>query len=70
MFAFLFCGLLQCQAKNGVDSGIDLVAGVFYTATGVVHLSLSGFPLFNATWILLLLLWWMPKAQPEAVRNH
>lgn len=41
--------------------GIDLAAGVFYTAVGVVDLSLSAFPMFNATWIILLLWWWHPK---------
>lgn len=39
---------------------IDLAAGVFYTATGVVPLSLSGFPIFNATWIAGLLYFWRP----------
>ncbi len=41
---------------------IDLAAGVFYTAVGVVPLSLSGFPMFNAAWIIALLLLWQPKA--------
>jgi hypothetical protein len=41
--------------------GIDLAAGILYTATGVVPLSLSGFPMFNATWIIALLLLWRPK---------
>jgi hypothetical protein len=44
--------LIQC---------IDLGAGVFYTLTGVVSLSLSGFPMFNAAWISLLLLLWNPR---------
>ena len=35
---------------------IDLMAGIFYTATGVVSLELSGFAMFNATWIMVLLL--------------
>lgn len=34
---------------------IDLAAGIFYTATGVVTLELSGFAMFNATWIMALL---------------
>ena len=34
---------------------IDLAAGIFYTATGVVTLELSGFAMFNATWIMILL---------------
>jgi hypothetical protein len=34
---------------------IDLSVGIFYTATGVVSLELSGFAMFNAIWIMLLL---------------
>lgn len=40
---------------------IDLGAGVFYTAAGMVPLSLSAFPMFNAGWIVLLLALWRPK---------
>lgn len=40
---------------------IDLAAGVFYTATGVVSLQLSGFPMFNATLFIILLWLWRPK---------
>lgn len=42
--------------------GIDLAAGVYYTALGVVPLSLSGFPMFNALWIALLC--WRAGAVP------
>ena len=42
---------------------IDLSAGVFYTATGIVSVSLSLFPMFNAGWIILLLMLWHPKRQ-------
>jgi hypothetical protein len=41
---------------------IDLSAGVFYTVTGVVGLALSGFPMFNAGWITLLLTLWRPRS--------
>ena len=41
---------------------IDLVAGMVYTATSIVPISLSGFPMFNAMWIIVLLLLWRPKA--------
>ncbi len=41
---------------------IDFGVGVFYTATGVMPLSLSGFPMFNAIWISILLFVWRPKA--------
>jgi hypothetical protein len=44
--------LIQC---------IDLCAGLYYTLIGVVDLSLSGFPMFNALWITALLLAWRPR---------
>ena len=40
---------------------IDLGAGVFYTATSVVRLADSAFPMFNATWIAALLFLWRPR---------
>jgi len=43
--------LIQC---------IDLGAGAYYTLTDTVSLSLSGFPMFNATWIIVLLWLWNP----------
>jgi len=42
---------------------VDLAAGLFYTASGIVTLALSGFPMFNAAWIILLLYLWRPKPQ-------
>jgi hypothetical protein len=45
---------------------IDLGAGVFYTLSGVVNLADSAFPMFNATWMILLLLLWMPKDSNNA----
>ena len=42
---------------------IDLLVGIVYTATGVLPLSLSGFPMFNAIWIILLLALWRPRAE-------
>lgn len=42
---------------------IDLAAGLYYTLAGIVALGLSGFPMFNAVWIIILLLLWMPKTQ-------
>jgi hypothetical protein len=44
---------------------IDLGAGIFYTATGVVPIADSAFPMFNATWIMVLLFLWMPKQQSK-----
>jgi hypothetical protein len=40
---------------------IDLGAGIFYTMTGIVAIADSAFPMFNATWIIILLMLWMPK---------
>jgi len=44
---------------------IDLAVGIFYTATGVIGLELSAFPMFNATLFIILLTLWRPK--PAAV---
>jgi len=43
---------------------IDLAVGIFYTATHVVPLSLSAFPMFNAIWIGLLFALWKPASSP------
>jgi len=40
---------------------LDLLGGIVYTATGVVSLELSGFAMFNASWMIVLLWLWMPK---------
>jgi hypothetical protein len=42
---------------------IDLAVGVFYTATGVIAVQDSAFPMFNAIWIIVLLALWRPKAR-------
>jgi hypothetical protein len=44
---------------------LDLLFGVFYTATGVVTIADSAFPMFNATWITLLLWFWKPKCEAK-----
>lgn len=44
---------------------VDLAVGIFYTLNGTISLSLSGFPMFNATLIAALLWIWRPK-QPNA----
>lgn len=41
---------------------VDLLAGIFYTATGVVSIANSVFPMFNAMVFIVLLLLWRPKA--------
>ena len=45
---------------------VDLAVGIFYTATGVVALAHSGFPMFNATLFIILLTLWRPKATANA----
>ncbi len=45
---------------------IDLGAGIFYTLSGVVNIADSAFPMFNAIWIIALLLLWMPKQSHQA----
>ena len=40
---------------------IDLSVGLFYTFNGTVNLATSAFPMFNATWIIILLSLWRPK---------
>lgn len=45
---------------------IDLAVGVFYTATGVIAIQDSAFPIFNATWIIALLALWRPKTSGAA----
>lgn len=42
---------------------LDLAFGIYFTASGVVGLSLSGFPMFNAALIALLLWLWMPQTE-------
>lgn len=40
---------------------IDLIAGIYYTSQGIISLAISGFPMFNATLIIVLLLWMRPE---------
>lgn len=40
---------------------VDLAAGIFYTATDVVALAHSAFPMFNAALFIILLSLWRPK---------
>lgn len=39
--------------------------GVFYTAAGVVPISLPAFPMFNPIWIGLLFVLWKPASSDE-----
>ncbi|EPJ53083.1 MAG: hypothetical protein OFPI_11840 [Osedax symbiont Rs2] len=48
--------LIQC---------IDLAAGILHTGLGHVEISLSGFAMFNASWMIVLLLLLMPKANSD-----
>jgi hypothetical protein len=52
-------GMVMIQA-------IDLAVGIFYTVNGLVPLSLSGFAMFNASWVIILLLLWMPREHTTA----
>ena len=45
---------------------VDLAVGVFYTATGIVGLSHSAFPMINATLFIILLTLWRPKATAKS----
>jgi len=47
---------------------IDLGVGIFYTLQGVVPFSLSWLPIFNATWIIILLWLWRPEKQLQTAR--
>jgi hypothetical protein len=58
--AFIYISSEPMQHKLWIQfmiliQAIDLAAGIFYTATGAVTLELSGFAMFNATWIMILL---------------
>jgi hypothetical protein len=58
--AFIYISSEPMQHKLWIQfmiliQAIDLAAGIFYTATGAVTLELSGFAMFNATWIMALL---------------
>ena len=43
---FWLLGMIAIQA-------FDLAGGLFYTASGIVALEHSAFPMFNATWIMV-----------------
>ena len=51
---------------------IDLAAGIGYTAAGIVPVTLSAMPMFNAIWIAALLFWWRPQtlADPKTASPH
>ena len=44
---------------------LDLAVGVFYTATGIVTIGHSAFPMFNASLFIILLTLWRPGAKPS-----
>ena len=46
---------------------IDLAAGVYYTATGVVDVTSTAFPMFNAALFIILLWLWRPKPSELAL---
>ena len=47
---------------------VDLAVGIFYTTTGIVGLSHSAFPMFNATLFIILLTLWRPKTVLTTVK--
>lgn len=50
---------------------IDLTVGIYYTSMGTISLELSGFAMFNATWIMLLLYLFTQEAQrKENLSEH
>ncbi len=52
---FWIDGMIAVQA-------IDLAAGIYYTASGVIGISTSGLAMFNATLFIILLLLWRPRS--------
>ena len=67
-FALLVFSRNPSQARSWMQTllgiqGIDLAAGLYFTLMGVVPLHLSGFPMFNAIWMILLLWRWLPQKQ-------
>jgi len=49
----------------GLIQAIDLLVGVVYTARGVVPLTLSAFPMFNAVWIGAICAVWYLRQQRQ-----
>ncbi len=41
---------------------IDLTVGIYYTATGIVDITSSAFPMFHAALFIVLLTLWRPKS--------
>lgn len=56
-------------ALMGLIQAIDLGVGIAYTATGVLPLQLSAFPMFNAVWIgLTCAVWYLRQNRISAGR--
>lgn len=54
-------------ALMGLIQAIDLSVGMVYTASGVLSLQLSAFPMFNATWIgATCALWYLRQSRMKA----
>ncbi|MBL4873668.1 MAG: hypothetical protein JKY41_09810 [Rhodobacteraceae bacterium] len=58
--AFWLDGMIAIQV-------VDLAAGLFYVATGIVPLSSAMVPMFNATLFTVLMLWVRPATTGEVV---
>jgi len=53
---------LWIDAMIGIQI-IDLLSGLYFTATGVVNIQAAGFPMFNAALFTVLLIMWRPKTK-------
>jgi len=49
---------------------IDLLVGIYYTFMGAVPIQLSGFPMFNAVWIIILAVLWLPSKNSNTTNKN
>ncbi len=59
---FWIDGMIAIQA-------IDLAAGIFYTASGIIGIGTSGLAMFNAALFIILLLLWRPRSGQAGPAN-
>ena len=58
---FWLNGMIAIQA-------IDLLAGLFYTATGIVNIADAGIPMFNAALFIVLMIW-VSQTRPMSLKT-